>query len=88
MPRRRKREPLSDEKIKELRRKDKNYNARRRYALKQRILFYIEYEKLCKKYGCYIGSLSGSFIKKQPRDETLYTISSQLDTLKRHLRDD
>ena len=87
MPRRRKRKPLTKEQIAERRRKDKNYNARKRYALKQKRLFYIEYEKLCKKYGCYSDSLSGAFITKQKRGETIYTIKSHLGSLRRSIKD-
>ncbi len=85
MPRRRKRKPLTKEQIAERRRKDKNYNARNRYALNQKKLFYIEYEKLCKKYGCFIDSLSGHFLTKQKRGEELYTIESHLESIKRSI---
>ncbi len=87
MPRRRKRKPLSDEQIKERRRKDKNFNTRKRYALKQKILFYIEYEKLCKKYGCFVQCLYGPHIKKHYHRETIYTLSSHLDSVQRSIEE-
>ena len=86
MPRRRKRKPLTKEQILERRRVDKNYQARNRYTLKQKKLFYVGYEKLCKKYGCYSDSLSGAFITKQKRGEKIYTIKSHLNSMQRSIR--
>lgn len=85
MPRRHKREPLTDCQIQKIRRKEKNYNSRKRYKLKQRKLFFNEYDRICKKYGCYIGSLSGAFVSKQKRGETIYTIKSHLETVEMSL---
>ncbi len=87
MPRRRKRKPLTTEQILERRRVDRNHQAKKRYTLKQKKLFYIEYKKLCKKYGCFIDSLSGHFLTKQERGEEIYTIESHLDSIQRSIGD-
>lgn len=88
MPRRpRKRKPLTKEQIDKLNKKNRNFQARQRYALKRKKLFFIEYEKLCKKYGCFISSLSGEFLTKQKRGEDIYTIQSHLESVEKGLKD-
>lgn len=78
---RRKRIPLTEAQIQEYKRKDKNFANRRRYKLKQMKLFYIEYVKICKKYGCFVQSHYGSQISKQQQGEKIYTIDSHLKSL-------
>jgi hypothetical protein len=87
MPRRPRRKPLTKEQIAELNRKNRNFQARARYALKQKSLFYTEYEKLCKKYGCFVQCLYGAHITKEKRGEELYTIQSHLETVRRSIKD-
>lgn len=82
MRNRRKKIPLTEAQIKENRQKRSNYKNQKIYELKQRKLFFEEYNKICKKYGCYIGSLSGSFITKQKQTEKIYTIKSHIETLR------
>ncbi len=86
MPRRRNRKSLTESQIKEMKRKHKNYKSRKAYELKQRELFFNEYEKICKKYGCYIGSLSGAFVTKEKRGEKIYTIKSHLETVESSIK--
>lgn len=77
---------LTKEEIQEHRRKDKNYKSRKSYELKQSELFFAEYDKICKKYGCFVQSFYGSSISKQKRGETIYTIKSHLSSLKHKLK--
>ncbi len=85
MPRKRNRKPLTESQIKEIRRKEKNYKSRKKYALKQMESFLVEYNRICKKYGCFILSFYGSGISKQKRGETIYTIKRHLESIKRQL---
>ena len=84
MPRKRNRKPLTESQIKEIKWKAKNYKNKKRYAINQMQLFLIEYARICRKYGCYIGLGSG-FIYKQKRGETIYTIKSHLKSVERNL---
>ncbi len=86
MPRR-KRRIFTDEEMNKIRRDNRNYRAGERYALKQRKLFFIEYEKLCKKYGCFVQCLYGAHITKQKRGEEIYTIDSHLESLREDLKE-
>lgn len=83
----RKRKPLSDEEKNRRRKKDRSYQAKERYAQRQRELFFIEYEKLCKKYGCFVQCLYGAHVTKQRREEKIYTMQSHLESLKRDLQE-
>ena len=87
MPRRRKPKPLTDKQIAELNKRNRNFQARQRYALKRRKLFYIEYEKLCKKYGCFVQCLYGAHITKEKRGEEIYTLQSHLESVREGLED-
>ncbi len=82
MKTRRKKIILTEAQIQEYRRKNKNHNNRRKYKLKQIKLFFAEYRKICKKYGCFVQSFYGSQISKQQRGEKLYTINSHLKSIK------
>ncbi len=84
--RRRKKAILTEAQIQEIRRKDKNYKKREKYSLKQRELFFTEYEKICKKYGCYIRSFYDAHLYKQNQDEKIYTIKSHLVSIKYGLK--
>jgi hypothetical protein len=87
MPRRhRKHKPLTDKEIKELRRLSRNRGERKRYSEKQRQVFYIEYARLCKKYGCVATLTTSPTIWKVNPKETIYTISSHLERAKHSLR--
>lgn len=90
MPRRRRgnRKSLTKEQIQEIRRKEKNYKSRERYKLKQMELFFIEYDQICKKYGCFILSFYGCYVSKQKRGEKNRTIKSHLESLRRYLNDE
>lgn len=81
--RRKKKIVLTEIQIQEYRRNKKNYNNRKRYKLKQMKLFFNEYVKICKKYGCFVQSFYGSQISKQQQGEKIYTIDSHLNQLKR-----
>ena len=81
--RRKKKIALTEAQIQEHRRNKKNYNNRKRYKLKQMELFFEEYAKICKKYGCFVQSHYGSQISKQQRGEKIYTIDSHLKSLNR-----
>ena len=87
MPRRhRKHKPLIDKEIKELRSLNRNQNARLRYNDKQRRAFYIEYARICRKYGCVATLTKSPTIWKVNPKETIYTIKSNLESAKDSLR--
>ena len=56
------------------------------YAKAQKRKFYAEYCNLCRKYGCRINSLSGEYVSKVWRGETISTLKSHLDGLKKSLQ--
>ncbi len=88
MPRRtlaRNRKPLTESQIQEIRRKERNFNNRRRYALKQKEAFLKEYEAICKKYGCAMMSFYGVYLTKQKRGEEIRTIKQHLISIRRQL---
>lgn len=72
--------------IAEQKKRDKQIRRQEHYARKQKRLFYDEYAVLCKKYGCYIGSLSGENIHKVWQGEEIYTLKSHLSGLIRSFR--
>lgn len=78
---RRKKTTLTEVQIQEYRQKNKNYNSRKRYTQKQMKLFFTEYSKICKKYGCFVQSFYGTHISKQKRNEKIYTIDSHLKSI-------
>lgn len=71
---------------KKARRDRRNYRSRGLYDLNQKFAFYEEYKILCRKYGCYIGSLSGSWVSKNSRSSKYYRHPDHLDTVLRQLQ--
>lgn len=92
-PRRRKRELTPKEQIardkvvaKE-KEQDRKIRRQKNYAVKQKKAFYKEYRVLCKKYGCFIQSFSGSYVNKFWPKEKIYTLKSHLEGVCRRMDD-
>lgn len=78
--RRRQRKPMSKKERAEIKRRNRNNCQRENYRIKQRKTFFVEYSRICKKYGCFIwGNLSS--VHKVNRTDKIYTIKSHLEGL-------
>lgn len=71
---------MSKEKREKLKRIDLNQRQRGNYNNKQRKLFFVEYSRICRKYGCFIwGNISS--VHKVERKSKIYTVKSHLEGL-------